>query len=49
VELCLPRPIDPQVEQALAVRVLDAVRASGKTYGEVNVKVVVADSPASAR
>ena len=30
-------PVTPELRQALAVRVLDAVRASGRTYGEVAV------------
>lgn len=32
--------IDRRMEQALAVRVLDAVRAAGRTYGQVDVEVV---------
>lgn len=40
VELRLPTRVSRHLEQALAVRVLDAVRSSGKTYGEVNVKVL---------
>ncbi len=43
----LPRPPDRRLEQALAVRVLDAVRASGRTYGQVSVQVHTASSAMS--
>ncbi|HKE75894.1 MAG TPA: hypothetical protein VKB57_19920 [Acidimicrobiales bacterium] len=39
VRLDLPQPVDPAEAQALAVRALDAVRASGRAYGEVDVSV----------
>jgi hypothetical protein len=31
-------PVERSVEQAIAVRVLDAVRAAGRTFGQVDVK-----------
>src|SRR5262245_44068137 len=40
VALDVPTEVDRHLEQALAVRVLDAVRTSPRTFGEVNVKVV---------
>jgi hypothetical protein len=40
----LPEPPDRRLEQALAVRVLDAIRASGRTYGHVGVQVHTASS-----
>jgi hypothetical protein len=39
VHFDLPLAVGPGVEQALAVRVLDAVRAGGRTYGAVGVSV----------
>jgi hypothetical protein len=39
VDLTVPGPIEPRMQQALAVRVLDAVRATGRTYGQVDVDV----------
>lgn len=39
VHLHLPSAVTRGVEQALAVRVLDAVRADGRTYGRVDVHV----------
>lgn len=39
VEFDLPLPVDAAVKQALAVRVLDAVRGAGRTYGSVEVSV----------
>jgi hypothetical protein len=43
VHFDLPVAVSPAVEQALAVRVLDAVRGAGRTYGPVAVSV---DTPA---
>jgi hypothetical protein len=40
VHLEVPAAVDRHTEQAMAVRVLDAVRAAPRTYGEVNVTVV---------
>jgi hypothetical protein len=31
-------PVDDRVEQAMAVRVLDAIGTSGRTYGQVSVE-----------
>jgi hypothetical protein len=39
VELDVPAPVERRLEQAMAVRVLDAVRSSKRTYGEVDVRV----------
>jgi hypothetical protein len=39
VHLDLPEPVGLRVEHALAVRVLDAVRSSGRTYGRIDVSV----------
>jgi hypothetical protein len=39
VRFDLPVSVSPAVRQALAVRVLDAVRGSGRTYGPVQVAV----------
>ena len=39
VDLYVPVPLDRRMQQALAVRVLDAVHASGRTYGQVDVNV----------
>jgi hypothetical protein len=39
VHLDLPTVVSRAIEQALAVRVLDAVRASGRTYSRVDVHV----------
>jgi hypothetical protein len=39
IDLHLPVPLDKATQQALGVRVLDAVHASGRTYGQVDVNV----------
>jgi hypothetical protein len=39
VQFDLPVAVAPAVKQALAVRVLDAVRGAGRTYGPVEVSV----------
>lgn len=39
VHLALPVPVERSIQHALAVRVLDAVRSSGRTFGEVGVHV----------
>ena len=39
VRFDLPMAVSPAVKQALAVRVLDAVRGAGRTYGPVDVSV----------
>jgi hypothetical protein len=39
VRFDLPIAVTPGVKQALAVRVLDAVRGAGRTYGSVEVTV----------
>jgi hypothetical protein len=39
VHIDIPVPIDRQLEQVLGVRVLDAVRAASRTYGQVRVLV----------
>jgi hypothetical protein len=39
VDLHLPVALERPMQQALAVRVLDAVHASGRTYGQVDVNV----------
>ena len=39
VDLYVPAPIDRRLQHALAVRVLDAVKASGRTFGQVDVNV----------
>ena len=39
VRFDLPLAVGPGIEQALAVRVLDAVRTVGRTYGAVGVSV----------
>lgn len=39
VDLHVPVPLDRRVQQALAVRILDAVHASGRTYGQVDINV----------
>jgi hypothetical protein len=39
VDFDLPTRVSPAVEQALAVRVLDAVRGEARTYGPVRVTV----------
>ena len=39
VHFDLPVAVAPAVKQALAVRVLDAVRRAGRTYGPVEVAV----------
>lgn len=52
VHLELPGPVTRGIERALAVRVLDAVRSSGTTFGNVDVHVhtglerTAADTPA---
>jgi hypothetical protein len=40
VQFDLPTVVTPAVKQALAVRVLDAVRGAGRTYGPVHVSVL---------
>jgi hypothetical protein len=40
VELWVDGPVDRHLQQALAVRVLDAVRSDGRTFGPVDVEVV---------
>jgi hypothetical protein len=44
IHLDLPAPVGQGVEHALAVRVLDAVRSTGHTYGRINVSVSPAPS-----
>lgn len=39
VHLELPEPVGVRLEHALAVRVLDAIRSSGRTYGKIDVSV----------
>ena len=39
VDLVIPAAIDRRLQHAVAVRVLDAVRASRRTYGQVDVNV----------
>jgi len=39
IDLYVPVPVDRRLQQALAVRVLDAVHASGRTYGHIDVNV----------
>jgi hypothetical protein len=39
IDLYLPVDLSKSQQQALAVRALDAVRASGRTYGQVDVNV----------
>jgi hypothetical protein len=39
VQFTLPVPVSAAVKQALAVRVLDAVRSAGRTYGPAKVSV----------
>lgn len=39
MEFTLPIPVSASVKQALAVRVLDAVRSAGRTYGSARVSV----------
>lgn len=39
VRFDLPAAVTPATKQALAVRVLDAVRGAGRTYGPVQVSV----------
>jgi hypothetical protein len=45
VHLDLPDPVGLRLEHALAVRVLDAVRASGRTYGQIDVSVSPSGDP----
>lgn len=45
VHLELPGPVGLRLEHALAVRVLDAVRASGRTYGQIDVSVSPGGDP----
>jgi len=44
ITLALPTPVATGVEHALAVRVLDAVRSTGRTYGHIEVSVSASDS-----
>ena len=39
VHIDLPEAVSQGVEHALAVRVLDAVHSSGRTFGDINVYV----------
>ena len=39
VDLYVPVPLDQRMQHALGVRVLDAVHASGRTFGQVDVNV----------
>jgi hypothetical protein len=39
IDLTVPAVLDKRLQQAIAVRVLDAVHASGRTYGQVDVNV----------
>ena len=48
VHLDLPEPVGLRLEHALAVRVLDAVRSSGRTYGQIDVSVSPSGDPESA-
>jgi hypothetical protein len=41
VRFDLPVSVSSAVRQALAVRVLDALRGAGRTYGPVQVSVTV--------
>ena len=41
VQFTLPKPVSAAVKQALAVRVVDAVRRAGRTYGPASVSVQV--------
>ena len=44
IHLDLPVPVGQGVEHTLAVRVLDAVRSTGHTYGRIDVSVSPAPS-----
>ena len=46
IELVLPVAVSKRVKQALAVRVLDAVRNVGHTYGRVDVQITTYLHPA---
>ena len=46
VELVLPVAVSKRVKHALAVRVLDAVRHVGRTYGRVDVQITTYLHPA---
>lgn len=48
VHLELPDPVGLRLEHTLAVRVLDTVRASGRTYGQIDVSVSPGGDPESA-
>jgi hypothetical protein len=48
VHLQLPEPVGLRMEHALAVRVLDAIRSSGRTYGQVDVSVSPSGEAATA-
>lgn len=39
VRLDVPSPVSPAVRRAVAVRVLDAVRTAGRTFGPVQVSI----------
>ena len=39
VDLYVPVPLDQRMQHALGVRVLDAVHASGRIFGQVDVNV----------
>jgi hypothetical protein len=46
IELVLPIEVSERVKHALAVRVLDAVRTVGRTYGRVDVQITTYLHPA---
>jgi hypothetical protein len=48
VRFDLPAPADRALQQALAVRVLDALRSSRRTFGGVDVSVHLATAPGGA-
>lgn len=48
IHLDLPVPVGMRVEHAIAVRVLDAVRSSGRTYGRIDVSVSPSSDPTAA-
>lgn len=47
IHLELPTPVGIRVEHAIAVRVLDAVHSSGRTYGRIAVSVSPSSEPAA--
>ncbi|MEQ1785770.1 MAG: hypothetical protein ABL966_01860 [Acidimicrobiales bacterium] len=48
IHLELPHAVGLRLEHALAVRVLDAVRSSGRTYGHIDVSVSPSGEPPAA-